>query len=205
MPRIDDYLSARQLAREKLAAEPYELLLSRSGFEPAQGQSFRIPFLNRTYRLAYPRFEFTDMAAPDKDVPLQEQIIILHYLSADSRGMLSGDWVAYRELPGATFYFSAFAKRALEPLKKVFGQNLAGFRAAAARLHGVPVEFGDAADEFQVLPKVPIRLILHSGDEEFPAEANILFDRNIGRQLSPEDIAWLAGMLVYRLIALSKS
>jgi hypothetical protein len=32
----------------------------------------------------------------------------------------------------------------------------------------------------------------------------MVFDENIGSMLSPEDIAWLAGMLVYRLIALSK-
>ena len=51
---------------------------------------------------------------------------------------------------------------------------------------------------------MPVRLILHAGDEEFPAEANILFDRSIGRMLSPEDVAWMAGMLVYRLIALSR-
>jgi len=54
------------------------------------------------------------------------------------------------------------------------------------------------------LPNVPVRLILWAGDDEFPAAANILFDQNIGGILSPEDIAWLSGMLVYRLIALSK-
>jgi len=32
-----------------------------------------------------------------------------------------------------------------------------------------------------------------------------LFDETAGNYLSPEDAAWLAGMLVYRLIALSKS
>jgi len=31
-----------------------------------------------------------------------------------------------------------------------------------------------------------------------------VFNENIGDILSPEDIAWLAGMLVYRLIALSR-
>ena len=34
--------------------------------------------------------------------------------------------------------------------------------------------------------------------------ANILFDKNIGRILSPEDVAWLAGMVVYRLMALAR-
>jgi hypothetical protein len=52
---------------------------------------------------------------------------------------------------------------------------------------------------------VPLQLVLYVGDEEFPAEANILFDHSVGEILSPEDIAWLAGMLVYRLIAISKS
>ncbi|MEE4264173.1 MAG: DUF3786 domain-containing protein [Desulfobacteraceae bacterium] len=42
------------------------------------------------------------------------------------------------------------------------------------------------------------------GDAEFPAEANILFDQTIGRILPPEDVAWLAGMVVYRLMALSR-
>jgi hypothetical protein len=48
-----------------------------------------------------------------------------------------------------------------------------------------------------------VRLILWAGDDEFPAEANIVFDENIAEILSPEDIAWLAGMVVYRLISLS--
>jgi hypothetical protein len=51
---------------------------------------------------------------------------------------------------------------------------------------------------------VPLQLILWEGDNEFPAEANILFDKTIGRILSPEDVAWLAGMVVYRLIAFSR-
>jgi hypothetical protein len=138
-------------------------------------------------------------------VPLQEQILILHYLQAGRQAALpSGAWVAYREIPGAAFYYAAFLKRAVDPLKKAFGQNLAGLRHAADRLNGVAVGFGDAGFDFRVFPKVPVRLIVHAGDDEFPAEATILFDRSIERMLSPEDIAWLAGMVVYRLISLSR-
>jgi hypothetical protein len=204
MPRIDDYIAAARLAREKLAAAVCERVLARSGFEPADSGGLRIPFLNRLYRVSCPGFEFSDLAAAGKDVPLQEQILILHYLLADAGGTPAGDWVAYREIAGASFYFAAFIKRAVDPLKKAFGRNIAGFRTAAERLSGVAVDFGDAGFEFQVFPKVPIRLILHTADEEFPAEAAILFDRSIGRVLSPEDVAWMAGMLVYRLIAFSR-
>lgn len=204
MPRIDDYIAARGLAKEHLSAVPYEALLNRSGFETAAGSSFRVQFLNRAFRVSYPEFEFCDVAAPEKEVPLQEQILILHYLQADLPTLPTGDWVAYREIPGAAFYFAAFIKRAIDPLKKAFGQNIVGLKTTAARLKGVAVGLGDAGFEFRVFPKVPVRLILHVGDEEFPAEATILFDRSIGRMLSPEDIAWLAGMVVFRLISLSR-
>jgi len=203
MPRIDDYLGALTLAREQLAAEPFELILARSGFEPADGSTLCVPFLNRVYRVSGTGFAFVDAAAAARDVPLQKQILILHYLMARSPAAVAGDWVAYREIPGAAFYFGAFVKRAIDPLKKAFGQNIAGLAAAAGRLMGRPVEPGDAGFEFQVFPKVPLRLILYAGDAEFAPEANILFDRSIGGMLSPEDIAWLAGMLVYRLIGLS--
>ena len=56
---------------------------------------------------------------------------------------------------------------------------------------------------FRAFPKVPILMILWWGDEVFPPGANILFDAAVARVLSAEDIAWLAGMVVYRLIALS--
>jgi hypothetical protein len=205
MPRIDDYIAARVLARERLNAIAYEALLNRSGFDGLEGTAFRVPFLNRVFRLSYPDFEFSDLAAPQQEVPLQEQVLILHYLQGDPPPWADGgDWVAYREIPGAAFYFAAFRKRALDPLKNVFGQNVAGLKTAAARLNGDPVGFGDAGFEFRVFPKVPVRLILYAGDEEFPAEASILFDRSIDRMLSPEDIAWLAGMLVYRLMSLSR-
>jgi len=203
MPRIDDYLGALALAREKLAAEPFDLVLTRSGFEPADVSALRVPFLNRVYRVTRAGFAFVDLAAAGRDVPLQEQILILHYLMAQSPAAVAGDWVAYREIPGAAFYFGAFVKRAIDPLKKVFGRNVAGFVAAAGRLMGRPVAPGDAGFEFRVFPKIPLRLILYAGDEEFAPEANILFDRSIGGMLSPEDIAWLAGMVVYRLISLS--
>ena len=65
------------------------------------------------------------------------------------------------------------------------------------------MEEGDVGFLFRPFPKIPIRMILWQGDDEFPPEANILFDAGVAKILSAEDIAWLAGMVVYRLIALS--
>lgn len=205
MARIDDYIEAQKIAVQTLSQKSIDDIILRSGFESDDDGSIRIPFLNRNYRVDYPDFMFYDADDETAEVPIQEQVLILHYLLGVASSPLTGDWIPYREIPGASLYHSVFLKRAADPLKKVFGQNLAGFVNASSMLNGRAVDFGDAAFEFSLFPRVPIQLILYEGDEEFPPEANILFDKSISRYLSPEDIAWLAGMVVYRLIALSYS
>jgi len=204
MPRIDDYINAKKIAIEALSGVPFDIILKQTGFDAPFENIFRIPFLDRVYQVTYPQFEFKDSAPDDKDVPLQEQVLILHYMQAGKMPPPTGQWISYREIPGAAFYFGAFVKRAVEPLKKVFGMNIAGFSKAARQLNAAGMDMGDAAFEFKVLPFVCLQLIIWSGDDEFPAEANILFDQNIGRILPPEDVAWLAGMVVYRLMALAR-
>ena len=205
MARIDDYVAAKKLAVEKLALEPLETITLRSGYEKTGKDAFRVPFLDREYHVSYPAFEFLPEGetSPGKEVPLQEQVLILHYLTAPAT-VLSGNWVAYREIPGAAFYFSAFLKRAVDPLKKMFGMDAALLEKPAKILGGISMDAGDVGYEFRLFPKVPIQIILWEGDEEFPGEANILFDESIGELLSPEDIAWLAGMLAYRLMGLAR-
>lgn len=205
MPRIDDYKAARALSAEKLAATDFSTLVQRTGFAPVEEGAFDVPFLDRRYRVGYPSFAFEDADDAGREIPLQEQVLILHYFEASSTDAPSGQWVAYREIRDASFYFSAFVKRAVEPLKKVFGNRPAALEKPARLLGGRSLaDLGDAAWEFRLFPRVPIQLIVYAGDEEFPPEANILFDRTIGGILSAEDIAWLAGMLVYRLMALSR-
>jgi hypothetical protein len=200
MARIDDFQQARDLAAAELAREDIHSIAFRSGFEQEGPNILRIRFLNRVYRIAYPAFTFQDEADAAAQVPLQEQVLILHYLKG-CRPLLKNQWVAYRELPGAGFYYGAFVKRAVEPLKKTFGQDLAAFRTAGERLGAAPVENGL---HVVPLPYAPLQIIVWEGDEEFPSEANVLFDASAGDYLSPEDAAWLASLTVYRLMALSR-
>jgi len=204
MPRIDDYINARQIAVEKLSKESFDNIAKRSGFETLRDNVLKVPFLDRVYQVNFPDFEFKNVSEKETAVPIQEQVLILHYLMADSTKKLTGNWIAYREITEASFYFSAFVKRAIDPLKKVFGRNIPGLSKAAKYINGKAIDLGDVAFEFKFFPKVPLQLILWEGDDEFSPEANILFDETIGEILLPEDVAWLSGMLVYRLIALSR-
>ena len=205
MARVDDYKTARKMAINELSGRSFAELVRASGFEAISRDLLRIPFLDRVYRVDCPRFSFVDESGADREVPLQEQVLILHYMKSSAAVDPSERWVAYREITGASFYFSAFTKRAIDPLKNVFGRDVEALVASAGRLNGKAVEPGDAAFEFLPFPRVPLRLTVWAGDDEFPPEANIIFDETIALFLSPEDIAWLAGMLVYRLMSISAS
>jgi hypothetical protein len=96
-------------------------------------------------------------------------------------------------------------KRAKDPLVKTFGQNPKLLIDGAIKIYdAIPYNHGDFSVVVKALPLVPVALILWKGDEEFPPEGNILFDRTISDILSAEDIAWLSGMVVYPLIGMAK-
>ena len=203
MARIDDYRQARDLAAQDLAQRPLADIAQKSGCSLISDAQLGVDFLGRQYALDYPTFAFQDRNSSATEVPLQEQVLILHYLRG-CRPELTGRWIAYREIPGAGFYFSAFVKRAIDPLKKTFGNNVAALSAAVRQLGGGPVEGSGAIFRVDPLPFAPMQLIIWEGDDEFPAEGNILFDASAGDYLSPEDVAWLAGMVVYRLMSLAR-
>jgi hypothetical protein len=202
MARIDDYVNAKKLAAEKLSAIAFKTIVTNSGFDPIDDDKLQVPFLNRSYIIQYPTFDF--QSDDEHEIPIQEQVLLLHYLSGRPLNDFR-NWVAYREIPGASFYFGAFVKRAIDPLKKVFGNQLKILKHVSQKLNAHPAEYGDLGLDFQLFPNIAIRIVMWKGDDEFPSEANILFPDNIHDILSPEDIAWLAGMLVYRLIALKSN
>ncbi len=202
MARVDDYINAKKIAVENLAKESLDEIAKRSGYNISGTNKIRVPFLDRVYIVSWPDFEFTDEYLENKEAPIQEQVIILHYLEAKS-SKKAIQWISFREIQGASFYFSAFVQRAIDPLKKVFGKNTALFVKAADRLNGKTIDAGNAGFEFNLFPLVSLQLILWEGDEEFMPEANILFQDTISGIFLPEDVAWLSGMLVYRLISSS--
>jgi hypothetical protein len=86
-----------------------------------------------------------------------------------------------------------------------FGEKPELLLKVATEMYGaVPFTQGDVSVVVTALPLVPVALILWKGDEEFPAEGNILFDRSIIGILSAEDIAWLSGMVVYPMLGKAK-
>jgi hypothetical protein len=129
--------------------------------------------------------------------------LILHYLNNAKKEDLTGELIAYQEIPSARFYLSAFNARSRDPFIAAFGENPDKLPVVAQELFAAQMaSMGDVSVTIQAFPKVPITLIIWRGNEEFPPNGTILFDSSIkDNLLSAEDISELVSMIVYPLIA----
>ena len=87
-------------------------------------------------------------------------------------------------------------------LAEGFAGRLANLREAAASLGAedlMPDQAHDGAWRFMALPKLPLELRFYDADEEFPAEAKVLFDLTAPNFLDLECLAALAHILVLEL------
>jgi hypothetical protein len=61
-------------------------------------------------------------------------------------------------------------------------------------------QFGDLAVKLNVLPRVPITIVMSLADEEFSAEARIYFDETLETYLDSEQTYFMTHLMVKRLV-----
>ena len=198
----------RQLgeAREVLRGVDPARVAERTGarVDSTSGETrLELAFWGRTYTVTWP-----EVAARDSEgggCPLPTESALLQYLLLADGTPVENEWVSLRNLPHGAFYEAAFQGYSGVPLAKAFRRDLPGFRAAAERLGGEPIETGTAAYRFWAFPRVPIAVVFWSGGDEFPDSAQVLFDSTAGHYQPVEIMAHLGGTLCDRLIAVKTS
>jgi len=152
-----------------------------------------VPFIGENYCVVHP--DGVISKENGEEAALYNSIIILHYLNTADGTPLTGQWIAYRHLPGGDIYTSPFQKRAITPFLQTFGDRPADFKQAAARLGGIEQKMSGISMVIPVLPRVPLCFTIWPGDEELPASANILFDQAASSYLPTEDYAHLPALV----------
>lgn len=166
-----------------------------------EGGHFVVPLLHRRFAISHPDGQIKEVGL-EKPPPIWLHILLLHYLLTADGTAVADSWIAYRHLPGATFFEGRFNSMAVRPLLEKFGQDLVGFRRAGMALGGAPMSrTGDAAFRFLVLPSIPMAGILYLGDDEMPPSLTLLFDASSPHYLPTEDLSILGAYLSRALIS----
>ncbi len=204
MPRIEDYQEALRLAEDALKCATISDVAKRAGADFALlengAAALRLSFFTEPVCFRIGKTLVIEKGQAGTEIPIQEKIILCHYLLHATGNPPAGKIITFRQIPDGHFYDEAFQRRTRDPFLSRFGSNPDLFRTCARSLGATPVAMGDAGMAFQVLPRISIQLILWKGDEELSPQATLLFDNTIQHYLPAEDIAVLSGMLVFRLI-----
>ncbi len=96
---------------------------------------------------------------------------------------------ASNEFSWGAHYYKAFQARCLKRLAGVYGHCAEKLAEDAAAFGAAKVPGGDCSIEFDFIPDLTIRATVWEGDEEFPANAQILFSDNFLLAFSAEEMA----------------
>jgi len=156
-----------------------------------------LPSFNGCIELVMPEGRIT--VPPHLD-SLSLRVLALRYVRLSCGVPESGEWIAYRDLPGGRFYAATIAPTIEQPLAGIYGYRRGALGEAAALYGGEKAGFGDESFVFHALPRVPLLLVLHWGDEEFAPECRVLFDRCCQHYLNTDDLKVLATQLAAYLM-----
>ncbi len=91
---------ARLRAAQEFASRDPSWMASRSGAAYSYPKrSFEVPFFGERYTVLYPQAEV--LRADGNPAGAREGLILLHYLAGADGSEVTGNWIAYRDLPGA--------------------------------------------------------------------------------------------------------
>jgi hypothetical protein len=178
--------------------KPGKLVL-RSGCTQDTDGNFRLSFFWREYVVSGDDFTVRRADTGD-EMPSFIQSLILTYLATADGTTPSNRWIGFRELPDGMFYAQAFQGYSGGRLVRELDGGVAALRRAAESLGGEPLAAGDAGYAFAVLPRIHLALVYWGGDEEFPSQAQVLFEDSASHYLPTDGLAILGSQLVGKVL-----
>lgn len=111
----------------------------------------------------------------------------------------SGILVPFRQVKRVYPFEEAYKRTVLKTLQETFSGHVEELKKACEKLGGKPLPQGDAGYQLSVYPFLDIAVYFWDGDDEFEAQANMLFDSNITDFLHEENVVCVAADAVYYL------
>jgi hypothetical protein len=126
-------------------------------------------------------------------------LFAVHYLLGASESPLAGQWVSEKELAGGAAFFRGPHRIPADWITNRFKDDSKAFAGLCSQYAGQPLDMADAAFAFQIAPRIPAAVLYWEGDEQFGAEAKLLFDKSISAHLALDVIYAMAVGICKRL------
>lgn len=116
---------------------------------------------------------------------------------ASPSARLSGEWLPFRDLKDGSPFAAAFQRGVLMQLAATFSGREDRLEKAVEALRGRRLT--NAGFLLPAFDCIPVKLMFWDGDDEFPAQANLLFDRSATDFIHIESVVTIATELLRQL------
>ena len=113
------------------------------------------------------------------------------------------NWVRFDRLKDTSPFSQAFQAGVIEPFSRMFSGHVQELSHACEQLGGKRLPWSDAGYELKAFECIPVRFLFWDGDEEFPAQGNVLFDAGATDFIHGESVVTIAGIGLYRIAKLA--
>lgn len=174
-------------------------IAERLGLSLQPDGALYINFLGREYEISSSGVNPKD----GKPVNVNNRSVLTYYTLSNGVGDPEFSYVPISYHVGSGIIFNSNIKWLTDPLGKAFSGKYEAFSDTIYKLGGIfngKLKSGGYSWLLKVLPKIPLKIIYHDGDDEFPCEVQIFFDKNASVFLEFECLAFLEGCLVRAII-----
>ena len=163
----------------------------------ADDEALYITYFSRKLRIDRKNGVITDQGVrPGFDTVMN--IYNTFYYAAE-HPVASGNLVAFRQVKRVYPFEAAYRRTIIFRLQKTFSGKTAELKKACEILGGTPLPQGDVGYVLPVFPFLNIAVLFSDKDEEFDAQANMLFDSEITEFMHEENVVCVAADAVYYL------
>ena len=195
-PRQRPYERAFELSfDELLSREPSDEELKALGAARRSGM-IRLPVLNRHLLVDLNNRQVLVENAGRARIAWA--LLVLHYLCADDVPVDPTE-VSFGHFAQCRGYLSVFGNRIIGRFLASVGITSQRFEQLSQQLGGTHLPGPGTSFRFDVLPRVPITIVRHEGDDEFGPGANVIYRADAERLLPAEDCVVVAELLLNTL------
>jgi hypothetical protein len=172
--------------------------LALCDYDPIK-KGYRISVWGEDYGI-YPReSQIIRLQENNPDVGHLLGLFIIYYLLRAKDMSISKEWISEKDIPGGPTFFRGPHKIPTQIIEKRYENKVEEFKEVCEQLDGIPLDMADAAYAFEITPRIPVAVQFWDKDDEFSAEAKILFDRTIAEQLAPDIVFCLTVEICRRI------
>ncbi|MGO5542985.1 DUF3786 domain-containing protein [Blautia sp. HCP3S3_H10_1] len=194
--KISNYDQVIENWRRKFLEMDQEELIRKFQLE-ADEEFLYVVYFFRKLRINRESGEITDEGKrPGFDTVMN---IYNTFYYSSSHPVASGNLVAFRQVKRVYPFEAAYRRTIISRLQDTFSGKTDALRKACEALGGTPLPQGDVGYVLPVFPFLNIAVLFWDKDEEFDAQANMLFDSEITEFMHEENVVCVAADAVYYL------